>query len=127
MNSIEHGPFSLKNMERFASVMEDRFRLPLLNIRVGWDFIIGLIPVVGDALTALASLYILVGAYRHGVGPLVIVRMLGNVLLDLLIGAVPLVGDLLDAQFRSNRRNLRLLLNDLRIRQAKSAKFRHVD
>lgn len=117
MKTIEHGPFSLKNLERFALLMDDRFRLPLLNIRVGWDFILGLIPVAGDVLTALASLYILVGAWRQGAGGGVLVRMLGNVGLDLLLGAVPLLGDLLDAHFRANKRNLRLLLKDLRSRQ----------
>lgn len=83
------GPYSLQNLERFASLMDDRFRLPVLNIRVGWDFIIGLIPVAGDLLTALASLYILVGAVKYRVRKRVIARMLLNVGIDFVAGAVP--------------------------------------
>lgn len=117
MKDLEHGPYSLKNLERFANFMEDRFTVPVLNKRVGWDFVIGLIPVAGDLLTTLASLYILVGAWHHGVRKRVIARMLWNVLLDFLIGAVPLVGDILDASFRSNKKNVRLLLKALKSQQ----------
>lgn len=117
MKDLEQGPYSIKNLERFADFMEDRFQVPLLNRRVGWDFIIGLIPVVGDLLTGLASLYILVGAWHHGVRKRVIARMLLNVILDLLIGAIPLLGDILDAGFRSNKKNVQLLLNALRSQQ----------
>ena len=117
MKDLINGAYSLKNLERFADFMEDRFRIPGLNVRVGWDFVIGLIPVAGDLLTMLASLYILVGAYHHGVRKGVIARMLLNVLLDFLIGAIPLLGDILDASFRSNKRNVRLLLDALKSRQ----------
>jgi len=111
------GPYSLQNLERFASLMDDRFRLPVLNIRVGWDFIVGLIPVAGDLLTAIASLYILVGALKYRVRKRVIARMLLNVGIDFVAGAVPLIGDLLDASFRSNKKNVKLLLDALRSQQ----------
>lgn len=117
MNDLENGVYSLKNLERFANVMEDRFRIPVLNVRVGWDFVIGLIPVAGDLLTMLASLYILVGAYHHGVRKRTIARMLLNVFADFLIGAVPILGDILDASFRSNKKNVRLLLDALKSQQ----------
>lgn len=114
MKDLENGIYALKNLERFADAMEDRFRVPVLNVRVGWDFVIGLIPVAGDLLTLLASLYILVGAYHHGVRKRTLVRMLVNILADFLIGAVPILGDILDASFRSNKKNVRLLLDALR-------------
>lgn len=117
MNDLENGVYSLKNLERFANFMEDRFRIPVLNVRVGWDFVIGLIPVAGDLLTMLASLYILVGAYHHRVRKRTIARMLVNVLADFLIGAVPILGDILDASFRSNKKNVRLLLDALKSQQ----------
>lgn len=117
MKDLENGVYSLKNMERFADLMEDRFRIPGTQFRVGWDFIIGLIPVAGDLLTALASLYILVGAFYHGVRKRTIARMLLNVALDFLVGLVPLIGDFLDASFRSNKKNVKLLLDALRSQQ----------
>lgn len=117
MKDLENGVYSLQNLERFANLMEDRFLIPGINKRVGWDFIIGLIPVGGDLLTTLASLYILVGAWHHGVRKRVMARMLTNVGLDFLIGLVPLVGDFLDASFRSNKKNVGLLLNALKSQQ----------
>ena len=120
MSDLENGVYSLKNLERFAWLMDDRFRIPIINKRVGWDFIIGLIPVGGDLITLLASLYIFMGGWHQGVGKGVLLRMLGNIGIDFLIGLVPLVGDFLDAGFKSNKRNLRLLLNSLRSQQDSS-------
>ena len=117
MKDLENGLYSLKNLQRFADLMEDRFRVPGTRYRVGWDFIIGLVPVIGDTLTALAALYVLVGAFHHGSRKRTIGRMLWNVLLDYLIGLVPLLGDILDASFKSNKKNVRLLLDDLKWQQ----------
>ena len=42
------------------------FRIPGTNIRFGLDFIIGWIPGVGDLVAGLASLVIIVAAWRRG-------------------------------------------------------------
>lgn len=120
MTPAQNGPYSIQNLERFASFMDDRFRIPVLNTRVGWDFIIGLIPVAGDLLTAVASAYILVGAFKYRVRKGTIARMLLNIVIDLVVGAVPLLGDLLDASFRSNKKNIKLLLDALQSQQEHS-------
>jgi len=39
-----------------------------------------------------------------------LVRMVLNVLIDTLVGALPIVGDIFDAAYKSNRRNLELIL-----------------
>ncbi len=113
VKDLVSGAYSIKNLQRFADLMEDRFRIPGTGFRVGWDFIIGLIPVAGDIITALAALYIVAGAVHHRVRKRVIARMLLNILLDFLVGAVPIIGDFLDASFRSNKKNVKLLLNAL--------------
>ena len=75
----------------------------------GLDGLIGLFPVIGDAITTALSLFIVHEAYQLGAPGHIIVRMLGNVALDGALGAVPLVGDAFDVLWRANRRNVRLL------------------
>jgi len=46
---------------------------------------------------------------RKGASGMVVVKMMGNILLDAIVGAIPLLGDIFDLAFRANRRNLHLL------------------
>jgi len=105
------GIYSIQNLQRLANLLDNQFRIPFTRYRIGWDFIIGLIPVAGDVLTGLASLFILIGARKYGVSGRIQLRMLVNILIDVLAGSVPVLGDILDASFKSNARNMRLLLD----------------
>jgi hypothetical protein len=84
-------------------------RFSALGIRFGLDAIVGLVPVVGDTLTALASLYPLLVAERHKLGRGVQARMALNVLIDWGVGLVPAAGDILDVTYKANLKNLKLL------------------
>ena len=75
---------------------------------MGLDPVIGLIPVVGDAVAAGVGAWVIAEAARFGVPRVVLGRMILNLLVDLGIGAIPLLGDLYDVAFRSNSRNLEL-------------------
>jgi hypothetical protein len=48
-------------------------------------------------------------AARMGAAPATLTRMLLNLALDVVLGAVPLLGDLFDLIFKANRRNLRIV------------------
>ncbi|HUG39455.1 MAG TPA: DUF4112 domain-containing protein [Longimicrobiales bacterium] len=102
-------PRQLDRARRVAGLLDRRFRIPGTSFRFGLDPIIGLLPVGGDALAALASGYILYVAWLNGAPGATIGRMMGNVLLDTLVGAVPVVGDLFDAAWHANSRNVALL------------------
>lgn len=104
------GIYSIPNLKRLAFLLDDQFRIPYTRIRLGWDFLIGLIPVAGDLLTALVSIFILVAARKHGAKGLFMWKMLGNIVFDFVLGLIPVVGDLLDAGFKANARNVKLLL-----------------
>lgn len=101
------------DIEQLADWLDTRFRIPGLGWRFGLDSIIGLVPGIGDAATALLSLYIMGRARQLGASPWLLTRMGWNVAIDALLGAVPIVGDLFDLAHKSNVKNIRLLLRDL--------------
>lgn len=97
------------DLEFLAGILDDRFSIPGTNIRFGVDAVIGLIPGVGDAISATLSSYLIWRAHQLGVSKLTLLRMAGNTAVDTVVGSVPLLGDILDVKFRANRRNLELL------------------
>lgn len=99
----------LARLDALARLLDVAFILPGTNIRYGLDGLIGLIPVVGDAISTAISLWIVHEARALGAPWHVTARMLGNVALDGAVGAVPLLGDAFDVMFRANIRNMRLL------------------
>lgn len=99
----------LEWVDRVVNVMDDRFRIPGTRIRFGLDALIGLVPWLGDAVSVGISGMLVMAMARHGASGMVLVKMIGNVIIDMIIGAIPLLGDLLDFSFKANRRNLRLL------------------
>jgi len=89
--------------------MDDMFRVPVLGSRFGLDPLLGLIPGLGDTITSLVSVYILVAAVRYRVPKITLLRMGVNIGIDYVVGSLPVVGDVADAWWKSNRMNLNLL------------------
>ena len=85
----------------------------LFGVQFGIDGIIGLVPVLGDIFTGAMGLYLILEARRLGAKRWTMVRMLTNWALDFGLGAIPVVGDFFDIAFKSNSKNLRLLIADL--------------
>ncbi len=108
---------SLARLQRVAGLLDNAFRLPGTSWRVGWDSLLGVIPGVGDVLTAGVSLWIVGQARRLGAPRRLQVRMLGRLAADTLLGSVPLVGDLFDAGYKANVRNVKQLQQWLDSRQ----------
>ena len=100
---------ALRHLDTAAALLDDRFRIPGTNIRFGLDFLIGLVPVAGDVVSFGLSGLLVIAMARHGASGMVVVKMLGNILLDAVVGSIPLFGDLFDLTYRANRRNLNLL------------------
>ena len=81
----------IARIDALATLLDTALVIPGTGIRFGLDGLIGLFPVIGDAITTALSLFIVHEAYQLGAPGHVIVRMLGNVALDGALGAVPLV------------------------------------
>jgi hypothetical protein len=77
----------IARIDALATLLDTALVIPGTGIRVGLDGLIGLFPVIGDAITSALSLFIVHEAYQ----------------------LVPLVGDAFDVLWRANRRNVRLL------------------
>jgi len=99
----------MERLEALASFMDSAIIIPGTGIRLGADALIGLIPGIGDVVTAGVSCIIVLEARRMGAPAHVVARMIGNVAIDGIVGAVPLFGDIFDVAFRANLRNMRLL------------------
>jgi len=85
----------------------------LFGVQFGLDGLIGLVPFVGDAITGAMGLYIILEARRLGATRWTMARMLVNWAIDFGLGAIPVLGDFFDIAFKSNTKNLRMLIADL--------------
>lgn len=107
--------------KKFASWMDDTFAIPGTKIRFGLDSLIGLLPGVGDVATAAAGVWMIVEAVRLRIPLGVLIRMLINLLVDLIGGTIPIVGDLFDLWWKSNRRNADLMQRYLQSQSQQTA------
>ncbi|HTE40407.1 MAG TPA: DUF4112 domain-containing protein [Steroidobacteraceae bacterium] len=98
----------IRRLRSLANLFDSAIPLPG-GMRIGLDPIIGLIPIVGDAIGALVAVAILTEATQLGVPRSIVWRMIGNVMIDSAVGVIPLLGDLFDFAFKANSRNVDLL------------------
>jgi hypothetical protein len=101
-----------EDLNAIATWLDDRFVIPGTQIRFGLDAIIGWIPGIGDALAALASVFIVFSAWKRGVARVTLLRMVLNLAIEDLVGAIPIVGDMAHIAWKANRRNYNLLIRD---------------
>jgi hypothetical protein len=99
----------LEGLRVWRRLLDDAFGVPGTRLRFGWDPIIGLVPWVGDAVTALFGSVIIFHAYHLRLPRIVQLRMLINIVIDVAIGIVPFFGDVADVLWKSNARNFALL------------------
>ncbi|WP_458207652.1 DUF4112 domain-containing protein [Haladaptatus sp. NG-SE-30] len=100
---------SMKRVRAVSNLLDEAFRIPSTNYRIGLDPILGLLPVGGDAAAAVISLYVVLEAYLMDVPRHVLARMVMNILVDTLGGVIPILGSVFDAAWKANSRNLELL------------------
>ena len=111
---------SLDRLRKLEKLLDRQFNVAGVNF--GIDSVIGLVPVVGDLITGALGFYLIQEARRHGVSKFTLARMYANWGVDVSIGAIPVVGDLFDLAFKSNTKNLRLLIAHIEKREAKMQK-----
>jgi hypothetical protein len=98
-----------RELEVLSQLMDNQFRIPILDWEFGLNAIIDLIPEFGDIATTIVALYILVAAVRYRVPKITLLRMGLNIGIYFLGGIVPFAGYLFDVWWKPNVRNLNLL------------------
>jgi hypothetical protein len=87
----------LDTAEDIANFLDGKFKF--FKFRFGMNGIFGLVPVVGDVITAFLSLYLV------WIG----IQMLANIMTNFFIGLLPVVGDFVDFFHKANLKNLKIL------------------
>lgn len=102
-----------RRLEALARLLDSAVRIPGTEIRVGLDAALNVIPGVGTLAAKGMAGYLIWEANRLGVPGGTLLRMIGNLGLDLVISSVPLVGWVGDIFWRANNRNIDLLREHL--------------
>ncbi|MGE0055003.1 MAG: DUF4112 domain-containing protein [Hyphomicrobium sp.] len=111
---------TLARLEALATVMDSAVRIPGTAIVMGLDALLGLLPVIGDAISGAIGSYLIWEARRLGASRFVIARIATNTTIDTVLGSIPIVGDMFDIAFKSNRKNIALLRAHLEKHGARS-------
>jgi hypothetical protein len=107
---VARDPASVRRrLEAMEGLLERALVVPGTSYRIGLDSILGLVPVLGDLITASMGAWLVWEARNLGMSKFHLMRMIGNVGVDTVVGLVPGVGDAFDFLFRSNSRNLRII------------------
>lgn len=102
-------PDALLKAQSLANLLDTAVKLPFINFRVGLDFLVGLIPGIGDTIMLLASLRIVYWGHQIGLPRALKYKMLRNSIIDYGLGFIPIIGDLVDLFFKANQRNVRIM------------------
>lgn len=97
----------LRRAEALAKLLDNQFKIGPISF--GLDPLIGLIPWIGDAVTALLAIYLIWIGHRMRVGQEKLTHMYVNVGLDLVVGMIPWLGEIADFWFKANSRNFEIL------------------
>jgi hypothetical protein len=100
---------SIEKARMVARLLDTSFTIPFTRKKIGIDPLLGMLPVGGDAVSALLAAYLVWVAIELGLPRNIVIRMSVNILVDFLVGMVPIVGDVADAIWKSNQWNLKLL------------------
>lgn len=96
----------LDGLRALGHLLDDAVRIPGTQYRIGADPVLGLLPVAGDAVAALASVYIVLRGVTLGVPRSVAIRMLLVVAAEFVVGSIPLLGPVIDAGWKVNVSNV---------------------
>src|SRR6476659_4560583 len=88
----------LQTARFLANLLDAEFEVG--GFRFGLDPILGVVPVIGDAIAVLIGSYLIHVARKHKLGKWLEARMAANLLLDWAVGSIPIAGDAFDVAFK---------------------------
>ena len=109
LSQAPQAPAALLKAQKLANLADSKIRIPIFGIPLGLDFLVGLIPVVGDFIMVGVSLSIVGMAKQIDVPLALRMSMLKNIARDFLLGVIPFVGDVADLFYKSNLKNVSIM------------------
>ncbi|MFB8792418.1 MAG: DUF4112 domain-containing protein, partial [Potamolinea sp.] len=106
---------TLKRLRRLSNLLDNAIPIPGTSYRIGIDPILDLLPIGGDFIGTVFSVYIVLEAVKLGLPRAALVQMVWNIVLDTVIGAVPALGTVVDAVWKANVKNILLLEEHLNV------------
>lgn len=100
---------ALGRLRRISFIMDGLIRIPYTDRRIGVDPLVGIAPVLGDALAFLMIFYLYAEAYNLDAPLGLYVKMFGNYAIDFVIGSVPVIGVVFDMMWPASERNVDLI------------------
>jgi len=102
-------PDELLQAQALANLLDTAVKIPFIGISVGLDFLVGLVPVIGDTAMLLASFRIVHLGRKLGIPKALQKAMVRNSIIDFGLGFIPLLGDLVDLFYKANQKNVRIM------------------
>lgn len=96
----------LDNLENRAVWLDEEFRIPIINYRVGVAPIVGLFPGAGDGLMMLIAASIVYHGMRLGAPTTTLIWMLIILIIEGIVGIIPVIGDIISIVWSSNVQNI---------------------
>lgn len=97
----------LKISKSLAEFLDNKFEI--FGFRLGFDPIVGLVPVIGDIVPLIVGAYMAWIGYKLNLPRQKVAQIMFNTLLDSVVGFIPLLGDFGDFAIKSHMRNLEIL------------------
>ena len=103
----------LLRLKLLSKRLDEIITIPGTKYKIGSDPIIGAIPVVGDLLGSIISIYILYSGSKMGLSTKIISKMCLNIGIDFVFGLIPIIGDIFDIGWKANKRNVKLIEDNI--------------
>ncbi|MDC0526410.1 DUF4112 domain-containing protein [Euryarchaeota archaeon] len=110
----EQNEEKLIRLKLLSNRLDEIITIPGTKYKIGIDPIIGIIPVVGDLLGSIISIYIIYSGSKMGLSSRIVAKMGLNLGLDFVIGLTPFLGDILDMGWKANKRNVELIEKNIK-------------
>jgi len=106
---IELNEEKLLRLKLLSKRLDDSIKIPGTNQKFGIDAIVGIIPILGDFIGVIFSVYIMYSGIKMGVSSKIVKKMATNIAIEFIIGSIPIIGDIFDALWKANKRNVELI------------------
>lgn len=104
----------LQNLRKLSDLWDRSLGIPGTRFKVGLESLVGLLPVGGDFIGILMSVYILFQAIQFKLPKKTLAKMIFNIVIDGAVGSIPILGDIFDTTWKANTKNVNLLEAHLR-------------